>query len=116
MANQTASLICNTPTGRKVIRLTLVDTDATAATFPSIGGAAVYSLPYQIEILDCIGDGTTAPATANQFQLRVNGSDHEKYINGANAFDPKSSPAGRVGALGGTRIAQGANLQFIGRA
>jgi hypothetical protein len=116
MANQTANLIVQTPQGRRVIRLTLVDTDATASTFPAIGGAAVYSLPYPIQVLDCIGNGSAAPSTALQFQLKVNGSDMEKYINGANAFDPNSTADGRVGALRDTQIAQGANLQFIGRA
>lgn len=123
MVNQTGSLLVRglgsgkkPPSGTQTIRVTLVDTDATASTFPDLGGAAVMSTPEDYEILDFIGDGTTAPTTALTFQFNVDGNDRQLRINGANAFDPKSTPAGRIGALLGKVIPAGTNLRIIGRA
>ena len=117
MANQTGSLIVEgARTGRQAIRVTLVDSDGGAATFADIGGAAVFNTPDQYTILDFIGDGTTAPATATHFQFKVDGNDRQSYINGANAYDPSSSPQGRIGAALGKVIPAGSNLQITGRA
>lgn len=122
MANQTATLLGDYVDARgqvieqTSIRLTLVDTDATATTFPDLGGAAVMSLPHSFRIADCIGDGTTAPGTAKTFQFRVNGNDKVDRLNGANVFNPDATPAGRVGSALGKVIPGGSNLQITGRA
>lgn len=98
------------------MRLEFVDSDGSAAKFTDLGDATTWTADANYKVVDCIGDGTTAPATALKAQANVNGNDRSKFINFANVFDPKSSMLGRVGALAGVRIPQGTNLRFISRA
>lgn len=113
MANQKAILNLS---GGKSLRLTLVDTDATASTFTDYGAATSWVADSDYLVLGIQGQGTTAPATATAFQFRVNGNDVSKFINGAAVFDPKSSQAERLGTALGARIPRGSTVALIGRA
>lgn len=116
MANQKATLKVNTPSGPRDIRVTLVDTDATASTFADYGAATVIFADSNWVPVDLVGYGTTAPATALAFQFRVNGNDRSAFAVGAAIFDPTSTAQARLGAAYGKTIPQGASLAIIGRA
>lgn len=116
MANQKAILQYDTPNGRRAVRVTLVDTDATAATFTDYGAATTISVDSNWKLVGIQGQGTTAPATATAFQFRVNGIDKPFFINGAAVYDPTSSQADRLGVALGAVVRQGSTLAIIGRA
>lgn len=117
MANQKAILqLQGARTGRRGVRITLVDTDATASTFTDTGAATSLVVDDDFTIVGIQGQGATAPATATAFQLRVNGMDKPIFINGAAVFDATSSQADRLGVGLGAKLRQGSTLAIIGRA
>lgn len=117
MANQKAIIqLQGARTGRRGLRVILVDTDATASTFTDTGAATSLVLDDDFSIVGIQGQGTTAPATATAFQLRVNGMDKPVFINGAAVFDPTSSQSDRLGIGLGGKLRQGSTLAIIGRA
>ncbi len=117
MANQKAILSLRGPrVGLKSVRVTLVDTDATASTFTDYGAGTTIVADDDWTIQGIQGQGTTAPATATAFQFRVNGVDRPLFINGAAVFDPTSSQQDRLGAALGKTIPRGSTLAIIGRA
>lgn len=116
MANQKAVIKVGTPNGPRDIRVTLVDTDATASTFTDYGAATVIFADDDWTFMDIVGYGTTAPATALAFQPKVRGNDISAFIVGAAVFDPTSTAQARLGALYGKTLPKGASLAIIGRA
>lgn len=117
MADQKAQLLlAGRREGPKGLNIEFIDTDGSAAKFSDLGDATTWVADDHYTVVDVIGDGTTAPATALKAQANVNGNDRSKFVNYANVFDPKSTTLGRIGALAGAEIPQGTNLRFISRA
>lgn len=118
MANQKAVLrVRNKATGQVYgIRVTLVDTDATASTWTDYGAGTTYTAPGPLEVVGVAGQGTTAPATATAFQFKVNGNDHQAFIIGAAVYDPTSRQEDRLIGVSQLPIETGATIQLIGRA
>lgn len=99
------------------VRITIVDTDATAATFTDLGAGTVYTADMNYAIADLVGQGTTAPATATVVQPKVNRNDQAGFFNLSAVFAATAvSPAQRCGAVLGQRLRQGSSLQLIARA
>lgn len=124
MANQTAIInLSRSPLDAKGqgknnrgLRVTLVDTDATASTFTDLGAAVFWVADMDYWVQDINGRGTTAPATALSFQFNMNGNDIGAFINGASVYDPTSTPEQRLPGAWGKRIPQGTTVRIIGRA
>lgn len=119
MANQKAILDlapADGGSGRRSLRVILVDTDGGAATFTDYGAGTTFVADRDYVFTGIQGQGTTAPATATAFQIRVDGSDRQLFINGAAVFDPKSTMHDRMGALLGKVIGKGSTLAITGRA
>lgn len=98
------------------LRVVLVDSDGGAATFTDIGAATTWIADGDYWVGDCVGQGTTAPATATSFQFGANGNQLQAFINGAGAFDPKSTAPQRLPGAFAKRVPQGTNLTITGRA
>lgn len=119
MANQKAILtLMGTKPGNKPrsLRIILVDSDGGAVTFTDYGAATSWPSDDNYRIVGIQGQGTTAPATATSFQFKKNGSDVQKFINGAAVFDPTSSMADRLGAALGATIGPSDSVSITGRA
>lgn len=124
MANQKAMMkwahVVNGQPARNVpprdLRVVLVDTDATASTFTDIGAATTWVADDEYLLVDVIGQGTTAPATATAFQFNVNGNDIGAFLNGAAVYDPTSQAAARCGSAYLQKIRKGSSIRIIGRA
>lgn len=118
MANQKVMLkVLGRRTGPQDIRVVLVDSDGGAATFTDNGASTFLPLEDDFKVLDCVGQGTTAPATATSFQVGLNRVDQPWFINGANTFSATSSgPGARIGALVGQVLPKGSTLRITGRA
>lgn len=117
MVNQKAIVsLQGARTGPRSLRVTLVDTDATASTFTDFGAGIAWTADDDYTITAIQGQGTTAPTVATSFQPRINGIDKPAFINGAAVYDPKASMQDRLGVLLGARIRQGSTVSIFGRA
>lgn len=119
MANQKAILVLQgtKPNNKpRSLRVILVDSDGGAATFTDYGAATSWVVDDNYRVVGIQGQGTTAPATATSFQFKKNGSDVQKFINGAAVFDPTSTMGDRLGAALGATLAPGDTIAITGRA
>lgn len=117
MVNQGAQLVLRgAQSGRIQEPITVVDTAGSAVQFDDLGSETVVSFDEDVQILDVIGEGTTAPANLNTLELNVNGSSARKRADIAAMYDVDAGKTRRTQGLAGTVIKAGANIQLIGRA